>query len=320
MEWAKGLSGLANAYNCGGAGGVSSALWGAGVSWWGGLTGDDPRAFGNSFGTALITAATVAAPKASCLGAFGKCFVAGTPVLMADGTWLAVEKVRAGDYVLTRDAGTGRLEKGRVIEPYVRQSNGTIRLTFSSGLSVETTSEHPFFIEGRGWVEAGKLERGVRVAARESDKSATLERVEKKPGKRAVYNFEVEGTHSYFVGDRQNPKAGEALWVHNYVSRIGAMGPPFVRLASRLGSAESGLNRILNNFHVNGNINIGIGARAIGDGFYELRTATLGRAIVKNVNGSWELYAKFKGHVRGDAANSATIQSILDRANELGPR
>jgi hypothetical protein len=172
----------------------------------------------------------MAAPKASCLGAFGKCFVAGTPVLMADGTWESVEKVRAGDSVMTKDAATGRLQAGRVVEPYVRQSDdGTIRLTFSSGLSVETTSEHPFFIEGQGWVEAGKLKAGARVAARDGDKSATLERVERRPGKRLVYNFEVEGTHSYFVGDAKGAKAGgtgagakaavgegDALWVHNY--------------------------------------------------------------------------------------------------------
>jgi hypothetical protein len=40
--------------------------------------------------------------------------------------------------------------------------------------------------------------------------------VEKKPGKRTVYNFEVQDNHSYFVGDRDNPKIHEAVWVHNY--------------------------------------------------------------------------------------------------------
>jgi hypothetical protein len=90
-------------------------------------------------------------------------------------------------------------------------------------------------LKGKGWIEAGKLKAGAKIAARASDKSATLERIEKKPGKRAVYNFEVEGTHSYFVGDRQNPKVSEALWVHNYT----LYGANLEALASNVNKAFS---------------------------------------------------------------------------------
>jgi Pretoxin HINT domain len=70
-------------------------------------------------------------------------------------------------------------------------------------------------VEGRGWVEAGKLVKGAKVSAKGGD-FTSLTGVEKKPGKRTVYNFEVENTHSYFVGDREKPSNVAPLWVHNY--------------------------------------------------------------------------------------------------------
>jgi RHS repeat-associated protein len=38
----------------------------------------------------------------------GGCFVAGTPVLMADGSHRAIEKVKAGELVISRDEKTGK--------------------------------------------------------------------------------------------------------------------------------------------------------------------------------------------------------------------
>jgi hypothetical protein len=61
-----------------------------------------------------------------------------------------------------------------------------------------------------------------------------------------------------------------------------------------------------------GNTNPGIGTRALGNGFFELRGANAGRVIIKQTsNNAFDIVGKFQGHVRGDVANSAIIQRLM---------
>jgi len=68
------------------------------------------------------------------------------------------------------------------------------------------THAHPFRVEGRGWVAAGQLGRGLQVLT--ASGAATVRSVQPVPGRHTVYNLEVEATHTYFVGRLQS-------WVHN---------------------------------------------------------------------------------------------------------
>jgi hypothetical protein len=84
----------------------------------------------------------------------------------------------------------------------------------ATGKVVETlraTPDHPFFVEGRGWVELGQVGIGSEIVTRAGPnlvvQSVSRERFEQGV---AVYNFEVEGTHTYFVGN-----ALGGAWVHN---------------------------------------------------------------------------------------------------------
>jgi hypothetical protein len=43
-----------------------------------------------------------------------ECFLAGTPVTMADGSSKPIEQVRAGDWVMSFDQKTGETKPGRV--------------------------------------------------------------------------------------------------------------------------------------------------------------------------------------------------------------
>jgi hypothetical protein len=61
-----------------------------------------------------------------------------------------------------------------------------------------------------------------------------------------------------------------------------------------------------------GNANPGIGTRALGNGFFELRGANSGRVIIKQKSaGEYDIVGKFQGHVRGDSANSTTIKRLV---------
>lgn len=104
--------------------------------------------------------------KAKKKARFGYCFVADTPVLLSNGMTKAIDQIRAGDLVLSRDENTGDTQAKRVVQTFQHQENATLVLTFSNGESVETTSGHPFYVEGRGFVKAGELGIGTSIVTR----------------------------------------------------------------------------------------------------------------------------------------------------------
>lgn len=89
--------------------------------------------------------------------------------------------------------------------------------------------------------------------------------------------------------------------------------PYAVRLAESLSEqAQRDVDKLLLQL-ANGNLNPGIGTRLLGRGFYELRGSNAGRVITKETSsGAYDIVGKFQGHVRGDAANSATINRLIE--------
>jgi len=142
-------------------------------------------------------------------GANPVCFVAGTPVLMADGSSKAIENVKAGDLVLSKDEKTGEIVKRKVVETKVRTADATLVVEVAGGGRVEATAEHPFYVEGKGWTPAGQLAIENAIVTR-TGPSVKVVKIEKKEKSVTVYNFEVADTHSYFVGGTTN-----WLWAHN---------------------------------------------------------------------------------------------------------
>ena len=91
-----------------------------------------------------------------------------------------------------------------------------------------------------------------------------------------------------------------------------------LRLAGRLeGGAQRDVDNLLSQFAA-GNHNPGLGTRALGDQFFELRGRNAGRVIVKRISaGTFDIVGKFQGHVRGATANSNTILRLIDEYKRL---
>jgi Pretoxin HINT domain len=123
----------------------------------------------------------------------------------------AIEDVRAGDFVLAFDDGTGLLELGRVSETYRRVANHLriLQLKSAGGTSQElrTTDEHPFWVVGSRWTRAADLSIGEKVLQSDGSTAIVARTVrEEHPDGVAVFNFEVEGFHDYFVAEASNRK------------------------------------------------------------------------------------------------------------------
>jgi hypothetical protein len=136
--------------------------------------------------------------------------VAGTPLLTPDGA-KAVECLRPGDLILSRaeEDVVGAVESKAVEEVFVRVA--LVLALQVQGRVIRTTSEHPFYVCGRGWVSACYLCAGDLLASHDGQAIA-VERVAETREVATVYNVRVADYHTYFVGSRE---WGFSVWAHN---------------------------------------------------------------------------------------------------------
>ena len=128
------------------------------------------------------------------------CFVVGTLVWMNDGTTKPIEQVKVGDTVLSKNEKTGEIAAKKVTNVSVRADIWTRKLTFDNSAVLETTDEHPLYVEGRGFVKAKEVGIGSSIVTR-AGPGAKVVAVEADVRQATVYNFTVDEFHTYFVGD-----------------------------------------------------------------------------------------------------------------------
>jgi hypothetical protein len=124
------------------------------------------------------------------------CFVVGTPVYTLDGT-RPIEAIQVGDQVLSQDGHTGTLSFQPVLFLHHNPPGKTLRVSLANGDSLVCSVYHRFWRAGQGWVMARELRPGdtlrslgglAQVAAVEADSV------------RPLYNLDVAGSRSFFVG------------------------------------------------------------------------------------------------------------------------
>jgi hypothetical protein len=164
------------------------------------VTGD-----GVSCGSGELTVRlSYAGQQHSCTWTIFPCFVAGTPVLLADGSLKAIETLREGDMVTSYDFAAGGAVARRVTDTLQRTVDSRLDL---DGLGV--TATHPFAVGEDQWKKAGDLAVGDTVLGR--DGPISIGRIETVSGEVTVYNISVEGLENYYVSN------GRDLYlVHNY--------------------------------------------------------------------------------------------------------
>ncbi|HEY0709190.1 MAG TPA: polymorphic toxin-type HINT domain-containing protein, partial [Polyangia bacterium] len=171
----------------------------------------------------------------ACRGGFCMCFVAGTPVMTATGLQ-PIEAIPYGTLVLTRGEADQPLVWRPVVNTFVNRARALVTLTVRAqegrAETLSTTANHPFYVGGRGWVEAGELVPGQDTLIDHAGRELAIESAETLPGRVRVYNLEIAEHHSYFVGT-------SGVWVHNVsLSEVLQGKPPtLVRVSQwRLGN------------------------------------------------------------------------------------
>lgn len=77
------------------------------------------------------------------------CFVAGTKVILSDGSKLNIEEVEPGQMVKTFDTDENVVSEGFVGDVQEIEVETLIQIKFEDGLVIKTTPEHPFYLSNR---------------------------------------------------------------------------------------------------------------------------------------------------------------------------
>lgn len=154
------------------------------------------------------------------------CFEADTLIATEAGS-KAIQDIKVGDLVLSRDELTG----ATTFKPVVALIGGADRQIWEVAIesigsdgaarreSIGTTSEHPWRLVGGSWATTAELYPGAELVTASGARAVVLS-VVRTDRIRRTFNFEVEGFHTYFVGQG-------GLWVHNECK------PPPVRIPLR---------------------------------------------------------------------------------------
>ena len=205
----------------------------------GGTINAGENVLAGNYGSALLDVVGVAGNAGQVLR---PCFAAGTPIRTKTGTIL-IENLQVGDRVLSRNEfdPNGEVDEKIVEDVFVRSA--PILNVVVQGRVIRTTSEHPFWVDGKGWTAAGELKAGDQLLGADKSK-LPVESVSETEDTETVYNFRVADWHTYFVGDKG---WDFEVWVHNACGPFG-QGPDPNKLNHVFGKPQHNLGPLLTQF------------------------------------------------------------------------
>jgi RHS repeat-associated protein len=127
-------------------------------------------------------------------------FSADTEVATNEGE-KAISEIKIGDYVLAWNPETGDISFHTVTDTIHHTDEVVIHLTIDDE-EIETTPEHPFYVEGKGWVNAKDLKVGDKVRNAKG-KTGKVEKITTEETTQEMYNLTVDEAHTFYVGDGQ---------------------------------------------------------------------------------------------------------------------
>ena len=112
-----------------------------------------------------------------------------------------IEENEGGDKVLAYDEETGDNDCKPVVKLFRNETKEWYHI-FADGEEIVCTGGHPFYVVGKGFIEARKLKVSEKLLL-SSGKEVIIEKVEVETLTEAetTYNFEVADFHTYYVSD-----------------------------------------------------------------------------------------------------------------------
>lgn len=143
-------------------------------------------------------------------------FTSDTYVQMEDGRYDHIERIKAGDKVLSRCALTGEVACKKVLKTFEHEDMPCYYVKYLKGRGIDpvgvvnATEKQLFWVRGKGWMAVCDLQSGDELES-DDETRTTITSVLPTPYETYVYNLHVEDFHTYFVGS-------SSVWVHGHVA------------------------------------------------------------------------------------------------------
>jgi hypothetical protein len=115
-----------------------------------------------------------------------------------------IENIVAGDRLMTYNESTRIVESDEVVEVSSMMADEIVTVTFSDGVVIKATPNHPFYHLPKRWVNAGDLVTGDFIVSYEKVK--LIDSVEREKKLERVYDISMKNNHNFFA---------EGVLVHN---------------------------------------------------------------------------------------------------------
>jgi hypothetical protein len=122
------------------------------------------------------------------------CFAAGTPLPWEHGS-KAIELFQPGERLWSRDESDPEGPLVLKVMEEVFQRLGQVLHLHVGGKVIRTTAEHPFWVDGKGWLPAGELQVGDLLSSHDGQWLAVKE-VYDTGEYETVYNLRVADFHT----------------------------------------------------------------------------------------------------------------------------
>ncbi len=132
------------------------------------------------------------------------CFLAGTKITMADGSYRNIENIKPGDMIKSFDEETGENKNSRVAKVFYHQEEYANYYYLLINGKIRVTPNHPMYVNNL-WTNSDKIEIGDSLQDIKGLKIQVFS-IEKIFEKVPTYNLEVENYHTYYA---------EEILVHN---------------------------------------------------------------------------------------------------------
>ena len=164
------------------------------------------------------------------------CPTAGTLIHTIHGL-KPIETIEHGDLIWSRQEFGTEYDYRPVIATKVTPNQEiyevVVRHSNNSTETFKTTKEHPFWVEGIGWLKASLLEQGMTLLDKHGLPNVTILSQTKLTHTDTVYNFEVQEFHTYHIGEY-------GVWVHN----DGCCGVALSTLESYVEKSARGMGKL----------------------------------------------------------------------------
>ena len=136
-------------------------------------------------------------------------FLDGT-IIQTSGGVDYIQNIKKNDIVLSFSFETNEVVEGKVIDAYRFKIDQLVRISID-GEEFYLNPEHRFYsLEYQQWVKARDLKIGSHGLMKKGGRFGTVDDLEIIDGTAWLYDFTVEETENYFVGNQE-------ILVHNFV-------------------------------------------------------------------------------------------------------